>query len=173
MVRLTEMLIYGALVGWYSPAMEHTYQVMQPTDLQVVVADILAYATAGRKSVVITLQGELGAGKTTFTQELGRALGVTEPITSPTFTIMKRYELEQEDFDHLVHIDAYRFETEEEAVPLRLGEVFAIPRTIVCLEWPEQIKNLLPKDVVVVRISILEGEVRQVLVAYPESGRTT
>lgn len=140
---------------------------------RAVIVEVLQYhKTKGEMSLVLTLQGDLGAGKTTFTQELGRNLGVTEPITSPTFTIMKQYELSHELFDTLVHIDAYRFESEEEARPLRLEEVFAIPRTIVCVEWPERIPSLIPKAAVSLTISILEEEKRLVTVQYPnESGR--
>lgn len=120
--------------------------------------------------MVITLEGDLGAGKTTFTQELGRNLGVTEQVTSPTFTIMKQYELDHELFDTLVHIDAYRFESEEEARPLRLEEIFTIPRAIVCVEWPERIPSLIPKTATSLTISIIEDEKRLVTVQYPTSG---
>lgn len=113
---------------------------------------------------MIVLSGELGAGKTTFVQQLAAHLGVREPITSPTFTIMKQYPLVHEQFDTLVHIDAYRFEDESEAVPLRLGEIMQTPRTITCLEWPERIAAVVPQNAVRVQIEIAEGEKRTVTV---------
>ncbi|MCA9354082.1 MAG: tRNA (adenosine(37)-N6)-threonylcarbamoyltransferase complex ATPase subunit type 1 TsaE [Candidatus Kaiserbacteria bacterium] len=143
--------------------MGKTYQVSVPSDFNLVANDLLSGMTG--EVLVIALSGDLGAGKTTFTQELAKNLGVTEPITSPTFTIMKQYELSHDRFDTLVHIDAYRFEDESEAEPLRLKEVFTQPRTIVCVEWPEQIASYIPESAVRVDISITEGEVRVVTVA--------
>jgi len=153
--------------------MKITYQVNKPEDFKGVIADILRfYGKNKMNTLLLTLQGELGAGKTTFTQQLGSVLGVTQTITSPTFTIMKQYELSHELFDTLVHIDAYRFETEDEAKPLRLEDIFAQPRTLVCVEWPERILSLLPLQAVQVQIEINKDETRQVQVIYPnESGR--
>ena len=142
--------------------MEKTYQVSVPSDFTSVTNDLLNGMTG--EVLIIALSGDLGAGTTTFTQQLAKSLGVTEPITSPTFTIMKQYELTHDQFDTLVHIDAYRFDNENEAEPLRLREVFAEPRTIVCVEWPEQIESYIPEAAVHVHIEITDGETRMVTV---------
>lgn len=120
---------------------------------------------------VVALTGDLGAGKTTLTQQLAKYIGITEPVTSPTFGIMKSYELEEgpgggnpTDFRHLVHIDAYRIEDISEAGPLRLQEVFADKKNLVVIEWPEKIAEILPEQRVRVNIEIVEGEVRKVSV---------
>lgn len=97
-------------------------------------------------AVVLGLTGPLGAGKTTFVQSLARQLGVHERVTSPTFIIMKSYELPHPAFDRLVHIDAYRIETTAEMLVLGWQELLATPRTLVCIEWPEIISPLLPRD---------------------------
>lgn len=153
--------------------MNSEYRVDKPEGYRAVVEDILQYHKAeGVDSLILTLQGDLGAGKTTFTQELGRCLGVTEPITSPTFTIMKQYELDHELFDVLVHIDAYRFESEEEARPLRLEEIVSMQRVLVCVEWPDRIPSYIPPNAIFIGISIVEEDARRVEVNYPnESGR--
>lgn len=148
--------------------MDREYIVHEPESFVAVVEDILVYQRLQQLgTIVIALEGDLGAGKTTFTQILGKELGVTESITSPTFTIMKQYELDHELFAVLVHIDAYRFESEDEAVPLRLEEVFHIPRAIVCVEWPERIPTLLPKRAIAITISITDNEERNVKVRFP------
>lgn len=142
-------------------AMEKEYQIANPTDFQKMIEDIFAwYQSKGTDTLVIALQGDLGAGKTTFTQELGRYLKIIEPITSPTFTIMKRYELKHEQFDQLVHIDAYRFEDEKEAKPLQLQETIQQPRTIVCIEWPELIPSVIPETAVRIKLQIIADESR-------------
>ena len=115
---------------------------------------------------LVTLTGDLGAGKTTFTQQLAKHLGVTEPVTSPTFGIMKSYELlDHPQFDQLVHIDAYRIDDISEAGPLRLVELWQQPRTLICLEWPERIAEILPPEIVAVQIEIGDGELRKVTVS--------
>lgn len=114
-------------------------------ELPAVVRDLLAtvVATPTPGATLVTLSGDLGAGKTTLVQTLGQILGVTETITSPTFVVMKQYPITHEQFDTLVHIDAYRFETEAEAGPLNLAALFTTPRTLICLEWPERLPTLV------------------------------
>ena len=98
-------------------------------------------------ATVLGLSGDLGVGKTAFTKELARLLKIEHEITSPTFVIMKSYAIpESERYTHLVHIDAYRIESDDEMRVLGLEEILNDPRKLVCIEWPEKIENLLPND---------------------------
>ena len=143
--------------------MKKEYSVHKPEDFKEVISDIFTDAKE-INPLVITLEGDLGAGKTTFTQELGKYIGVTEQITSPTFTIMKQYEVEYEKFNTLVHIDAYRIEDENEVGPLRLAETLNQEGNIVCIEWPEQITSVVLNTVTKIGISINKDESRTVTV---------
>lgn len=96
------------------------------------------------KNIIITLDGDLGAGKTTWTQFFAKALGVKEVVNSPTFTIMKSYK--QENGQPLYHIDAYRLEGIEQD----LGFEDCFDEGISVIEWAEFIESQLPID----RISI-------------------
>jgi len=96
-------------------------------------------------ATLVTLSGELGAGKTSFTQGVARALGVEGAVTSPTFVLMKIYPLIDKPFKRLVHIDAYRLKGAEELSPLGLDEVLADSENLVLLEWPEQVEGGLSK----------------------------
>src|SRR5438552_2904269 len=69
-------------------------------------------------ATVLGFYGDLGSGKTTFTQSMARALGVKENVTSPTFILEKIYKLEEQQFSHLIHIDAYRFDKSDELLKL-------------------------------------------------------
>ncbi len=89
---------------------------------------------------VLVLTGDLGAGKTCFTQGLGRALGVDEPITSPTFTLANRYA----GRIVLHHLDAYRLDGEADAADLALDELQETGVTVI--EWGDRIAGLLPSD---------------------------
>lgn len=112
--------------------------------------------------LLVTLSGDLGAGKTTLVQTLGRQLGVQGPITSPTFTIMKQYPLDHEHFGLLVHIDLYRIESVAELEPLDFDAVLKQPRSVACVEWPERVDQSIFDGAVQVKISILENDRRQV-----------
>jgi len=91
------------------------------------------------------LSGDLGAGKTTFVQALAKALGVTEPVQSPTYVLMKKYQTTSSKFQTLVHVDLYRLEKPEELETLKLEEMFADPGALVAIEWPERAHGKLPK----------------------------
>lgn len=92
------------------------------------------------KHVVITLDGDLGAGKTTWTKAFGKALGVISTINSPTFTILKSYT--QGNGQPLHHIDAYRLEGASQD----LGFEDCFDEGITVVEWSEFIQDQLPED---------------------------
>jgi tRNA threonylcarbamoyladenosine biosynthesis protein TsaE len=96
------------------------------------------HATLGR-ALVVGLSGHLGAGKTAFTKAVGRELGITEEITSPTFVIMKVYPTNHSHFKRLIHIDAYRMEEKAEMDVLKLDELESDPRSLIIIEWPENV----------------------------------
>ena len=99
-----------------------------------------------RHATVIALSGELGSGKTTFSQGFLKALGVKQAVISPTFLIIRRYGLKKLSFTSAFHIDCYRIERPEELVALSLKEIVSNPEYIVLIEWPELVKKYLPKD---------------------------
>lgn len=96
------------------------------------------------EAVVIALSGDLGAGKTTFVQQLAQMVGIAETVNSPTYVLMKSYETTDTTFTMLVHIDAYRIEHDEEMKPLHFNELLAQPHTLICIEWAERISTFLP-----------------------------
>jgi tRNA threonylcarbamoyladenosine biosynthesis protein TsaE len=99
------------------------------------------------KTPVLAISGDLGAGKTTFMQAFAKQLGITESVISPTYVIMKRYVVPEEDvevFKTLVHMDVYRIDDVSEMSPLRFEEVLAEEGSVVCIEWAEKIMELLP-----------------------------
>lgn len=116
-------------------------------ELSSIARELLVACTPGEQASVIALSGDLGAGKTAFVKELGKILGVREEITSPTFVIMKSYEITTDPFyTTLTHIDAYRIEDEDEMRVLRFEEILDDPKRLVCIEWPEKIRNCIPKN---------------------------
>ena len=96
---------------------------------------------------VMALHGDLGAGKTCFIQGYAAALGIDEPITSPTYTLIGEYEGRLP----LHHLDLYRLSGPEEALGLGLDEYFDIDG-ITAIEWAERAEGLLPPDILHIQI---------------------
>lgn len=113
------------------------------------------------KAKVLLLDGDLGAGKTTFTKELASLLGVDKAkVNSPTFILKKEYDAEHPTFRKLIHIDAYRFNDPQEAKVLRLSDDLNYPDTVVAVEWPTKM-HYLDADVELL-FRIIDDETREV-----------
>lgn len=91
---------------------------------------------------IILLKGDLGAGKTTFVQGLAKGLGIKRRIISPTFIVMRSYELQENMF---YHIDLYRMTSQQDIEGLGLLQLFEDKHAILAIEWPEKLGNLIPK----------------------------
>jgi tRNA threonylcarbamoyladenosine biosynthesis protein TsaE len=94
-------------------------------------------------ATLITLSGDLGAGKTAFVQTIARLLGVPDPVTSPTFVIEKEYAPETGPFERLAHIDAYRLTGERELDTIGWRDLLKRPKSLIMLEWPERIPSVV------------------------------
>jgi tRNA threonylcarbamoyladenosine biosynthesis protein TsaE len=107
---------------------------------------------------VISLVGDLGAGKTAFAQGLARGLGVVDPVTSPTFTIVQEYEGRLP----LAHVDVYRLDTVQDLYDLGFDELIDDGRVTI-VEWGDLITPALPPDHLVVRIDPGDADTERVL----------
>ena len=97
------------------------------------------------KATVVFLSGDLGSGKTTTTKAIAKELGVGDDITSPTFVILKRYDISPKVFDgmfsNLIHIDAYRLKNYSELERIKFAEYLMQEKNLILIEWPEMIKS--------------------------------
>ncbi len=109
---------------------------------------------------VITLDGELGAGKTVFTKGLATALGIEDEITSPTFTILNIYENKPLT---LYHYDAYRLKSGEEAYGSGLTDYLCARDGVCVIEWAQNIKSALPKKLIKIQINYLNATEREII----------
>ncbi|MFA6930861.1 MAG: tRNA (adenosine(37)-N6)-threonylcarbamoyltransferase complex ATPase subunit type 1 TsaE [Lentisphaeria bacterium] len=91
--------------------------------------------------MVIALYGDLGSGKTVLSRGIARGLGVTSPVTSPTFTVAQEYTLPEQRY--LYHLDMYRIDDENAALAFGIDEFLFAPNAITIVEWPERITGLL------------------------------
>lgn len=118
-------------------------------------AESLSVYSSG--ATVVGLYGNLGAGKTTFTQSIAKAFGVTDTVNSPTFVIEKIYDLENQKFEKLIHIDAYRLEKSEELLHLGWREIISDSKNIILIEWPEKVLDIMPEHIKIT-LKTLENE---------------
>lgn len=116
------------------------------------------------EATILVLTGDLGAGKTTFTQILAKQLGVKEVVQSPTFTIMKFYDTTDNVFKRFIHMDAYRIEDILELKPLGLVELLKQPNTLICIEWGERIREALPRGITTLTINHQSSDMRVVTI---------
>ena len=123
----------------------------------------LARRLAGvlRPGTVICLDGDLGAGKTLFVQNLAASLGVQEEVTSPTFNLMNLYE---DGRLPLVHFDLYRLEQEYEVDEIGFYDYVENPDGLVLIEWAEKFPECLPEDHIALQIQRTDVENERVLV---------
>ncbi|MBL1434127.1 tRNA (adenosine(37)-N6)-threonylcarbamoyltransferase complex ATPase subunit type 1 TsaE [Candidatus Wolfebacteria bacterium] len=113
-------------------------------------------------ATLITLKGDLGAGKTAFAKELAKILGIKEHITSPTFVLAKEYKLSDQIYEKLIHIDAYRLEKDEDLRSVGFMELIKDANNLILLEWPERVEQTLPvwrKEITIT----LVGEKRNII----------
>ncbi len=108
-------------------------------------------------ATLVTLSGDLGAGKTTFVQALARELGISDTVQSPTYVLMKSYPLDpvanSKGFTKFAHIDAYRLNDPQEFKTLKPEEFLHDPKTLILLEWPERVEGMLPKPDLTINFS--------------------
>ena len=123
----------------------------------------LARRLAGvlRPGTVICLNGDLGAGKTLFVQNLAASLGVQGEVTSPTFNLMNLYE---DGRLPLVHFDLYRLEQEYELDEIGFYDYAENPDGLVLIEWAEKFPECLPEDHIALQIQRTDVENERVLV---------
>lgn len=123
----------------------------------------LARRLAGvlRPGTVICLDGDLGAGKTLFVQNLAASLGVQGEVTSPTFNLMNLYE---DGRMPLVHFDLYRLEQEYELDEIGFYDYVENPDGLVLIEWAEKFPECLPEDHIALQIQRTDVENERVLV---------
>lgn len=113
---------------------------------------------------VIELKGDVGSGKTTLTQGLATGLGITEPVTSPSFTISKRYQFNHPETGNgeLVHYDFYRL-NDLGIMSEELAETLSQPNTITVIEWGNGASDLLPAQRISLKITLLPDGTREIM----------
>ncbi len=151
------------------------FETQNPQETQKIASIFFETIAAEKKrrtgALVISLEGDLGAGKTTFMQGFAKAAGVKESVQSPTFVIMKIYRLKRRTAPNtLIHIDAYRIDAKDLAL-LGWDEFIQNKNAIVCVEWGGRIKKILPPDTLHVHFQHEKKDHRSIEFTYAKKGK--
>lgn len=131
--------------------------------------------TRNRGAAVVGLQGNLGSGKTTFAQSIGRALGVEDRMASPTFVLIKNYQVQCQGLPlpnkgnpfypwrRLVHIDCYRLDEPSDLEKLDWQELIADPTNLILIEWPERVAEILPANAAKIKFEVIGDDSRKII----------
>ena len=151
------------------------YHSKSEKETQKIASNLALKLIKSKIPVVITLEGELGAGKTTFVKGFAKALGIKAKIKSPTFVLMKYYPImhyalrikktirnPQSVIRKLYHLDCYRVRDHKDLATLDLKSLFKSPDNIILIEWPERVSKILPKKLIKVHIDHISKSERKI-----------
>jgi len=131
---------------------------------------------ARKRALVLGLKGDLGGGKTTFLQGFAKGLGIKQKVLSPTFIIMRKFQIPKSKFQTnsksqiakfktLYHIDCYRLVRDKEILDLGFKEIISDPKNIIAIEWAERIKKILPKSTIWINFEFIDKNKRGIRIS--------
>ncbi|MBZ1345120.1 MAG: tRNA (adenosine(37)-N6)-threonylcarbamoyltransferase complex ATPase subunit type 1 TsaE [Candidatus Nealsonbacteria bacterium] len=150
-----------------------TVNPFQTKKLGKILAEEILKTKPKKTALLIGLEGSLGGGKTTFLQGFARGLRIKEKILSPTFIIMRKFEIrpallkglwQNSEFKNFYHIDCYRIEKPKEILDLGFKEIISNPQNIVTIEWAEKIKKVLPRNTIWINFEFIDKNTRKLII---------
>lgn len=140
--------------------------IIEEKDLPIVAEELLNYLESydRDRAAVVFLDGDLGAGKTTFSKVLAEKLGINEKVISPTFILKKIYETDHPKFKSMIHIDAYRFTDAKEEKILQLKNDIQDINKIIVIEWPYNLSKIVPD--IILSLAIEDETKRKLIISY-------
>ncbi len=141
----------------------------QTKDIARKIAQFLRSKNITPRAMVIGLKGELGGGKTTFIQGFAPVFGIKEKILSPTFVIMKNFDVNDKKgkFSKIYHFDVYRVNEEKEIKNIGFKEIIKDPKNLVLIEWANLIKKTMPKDSISINFEFKDENTRNITIDFP------
>ncbi len=125
-----------------------------------------------KKGDVIALHGDLGSGKTTFTQGIAKALGITRRVVSPTFLIRREYSIpNKNNIRRLYHLDLYRLQSAKEVEEIGIREIMNDPDALILIEWPEKITEILPNSTIHIIFEYIDEKTRKIIIKRNINGK--
>ena len=141
---------------------------------EILAKEVLRTKVSQKGALIVGLEGDLGGGKTTFLQGLAKGLGIKEKILSPTFIIMRKFEIRNSkfetnskfkirEFQTFYHVDCYRIQKQKEILDLGFKKIVSTPRNIVAIEWAEKIRKTIPGEAIWVKFEFIDKTTRKIV----------
>lgn len=157
--------------------MEYVYKENELSDIAKKVLEEISTIEDFSTATLVTLTGDLGAGKTSLVQEIAKQIGIKDVVISPTYVIMKSYQTDKNftqafsgiflSVTTLVHIDAYRLDDDKELANLGWDTIISNPENLIFIEWPEKVPELTKNPAISISLSHHTDDSRKmVLVRY-------
>jgi len=157
-----------------------TYNLRQTQKIAKELAkEIFKNPSLNKEATVIGLVGDLGAGKTSFVQGFAKGLGIKERILSPTFVILKKFQITsvklqinskfkiqnlKQQFQNFYHIDCYRIESPKEILNLGFKKIIVNPKNIIIIEWADMIKKIMPENTTWIELKFIDIKTRKIMI---------
>jgi len=138
---------------------QHTIYTTNTAEETEKLGERMAVEMKDKNQSIVCLFGNLGMGKTTWTKGFAKGLGIIDRIISPTFTIIRRYAIAKTS-TYFYHIDLYRMENNKQIEAIGLEEILHDADAITVIEWPEKIRDMLPKKRIELHFTSSEGNSR-------------
>jgi len=130
------------------------------------VKELMRFNLVRNGALVVALEGDLGGGKTTFAQGFAKGLGIREKILSPTFVIMRIFNMRKSDFRKFVHIDAYRLKDAKELQTLGWKDILKERHAIVLVEWADRVRRALPEEYIRIQFEFVDEKTRKIVLNH-------
>jgi len=134
----------------------------QTKKLGEILAKEVLKTEAKKTAFVFGLEGDLGGGKTVFLQGFAKGLGIRQKILSPTFIIMRKFQIPNPKFQTFSHIDCYRISKPKEVLDLGFKEIISNPKNIVAIEWSDRIRKIIPEDSLIIKFELVNKKKRKI-----------
>lgn len=117
---------------------------------------------------ILCLYGDLGSGKTTFIQGISKSLGIEKPVPSPSFIIVRQYNIDFNNYKYFYHIDLYRLDKNANLAGLGLSDFFTDESSLVAIEWADKLEKMKPLGCIEIHFSILDSNKRRIEIKSPD-----
>jgi len=129
---------------------------------ELLAEEIIQIGPQKEEAFILGLIGDLGGGKTTFLQGLAKGLGIKEKVLSPTFIVMRKFNIQHAKFKNFYHFDCYRIQKTKEILELGWRELVNNSQNIIAIEWADRVFKILPKDALILEFDFIDDKTREI-----------
>lgn len=153
------------------------YLTQSPSQTEKIGENLAKNLLKKKARIIIGLTGNLGGGKTTFLKGFAKGLGIKEKIASPTFLIMKSFNVPKDEqlnpqrFSVFFHFDCYRIKKEKEILDIGFKNIVSNSENITAVEWSDKIRKIMPRDSIFIDFRFKNEKTREIFIGAAEKSK--